>query len=208
MAGLWGTYAKFSGDKTVQIRADRLRAYTQLKGQQAELLKIGQLLLLANDKGFFYQVQVAQGMANTALGRKAFPPTALGKLLEKLPNERALYTSEAVTEERNSEHYNDELIDCDKRMFESIGMIQLSFPQNAILDERIASVEAMLTNTEDILPHETPLDRLLSVMRGTADPEQWIGDQMKEQMPYIQRAMEPLTDLLNYLQTQINTDPR
>ncbi len=38
VSDLVGTYAKFANDKEVQTKTSRNLAYTQLKGQQAELL--------------------------------------------------------------------------------------------------------------------------------------------------------------------------
>jgi hypothetical protein len=51
-----GTYARFAEDKHVQIRADRTRAYIQLKGQEAESLVILQRLSIVLDKANFYQL--------------------------------------------------------------------------------------------------------------------------------------------------------
>jgi hypothetical protein len=156
-----------------------------------------QRLIFAYDKGNFYQVRASQWMVESQKGR-----------LKKWTNQiETIYTSDVATQERNTEHYGDELIACSEKIFESIGLIQVSFPANAILNEKIASVQAMLTTTDDILPTERVKARILRFWT-TENAEQAIKDQEKEQIPYVQKWMEPLTNLLNYLQTQINTDSR
>jgi hypothetical protein len=197
MLGLWATYAKFAEDKTVQIQADRRRAYTQLKGQQAELLMILQQLMLAHDKGDFYQARAAQWMVEDHKGQE-----------KKWTDQTvAIYTSNAQEQERSTEHHFDELVACSDKMFESIALIQLTFPADRTLAERIASVEAIFTRLEDIFPNEPMLERLSRNM-AIVHAEQAINDQEKQRIPYIQKAIEPIMDLLNYLQSQINIDSR
>jgi hypothetical protein len=192
--GLWGTYAKFTEDKKVRIEADRSRAYTQLKGQQAEFLVLLQRLALAFDKGNFYQVRAMQRGIETHKGQQ-----------KKGINDQEAYASDALQQERNTERYGDELITCSEKMFESIGLIQLSFPRDAVLNDKIASVESILTRTEDIFPKETMRDRVLRAMM-VQDAEQEINTRQKQRIPYILKATEPITDLLNYLQDRIRRD--
>ncbi len=40
------------------------------------------------------------------------------------------------------------------------------------------------------------------------DADQAINERQKQKIPYIQRALKPITDLLNYLQSNTNSDPR
>lgn len=195
--GLWGTYAKFKEDKQVQIRADRSRAYTQLKGQQAEFLVILQQLALASDKASFYQTRAVQQMIEA---RKGQPQ-------KRTLNHEEIYTSDALQQERNAEHYNDELVACSEKLFESIGLIQLSFSGDATLNEKIASVEAMLTRTDDIVPREMMRERVMWAM-ALEDAGEAINNRQKQRIPYIKKAIEPITDLLNYLQSQVKSDPR
>jgi len=133
VTGIWGTYAKFGADKETQIKADRYQAYTQLKGQQAEFLMLFQALALAEDKATLYQVRYAQMFLEDqnplkSLGRKEAHDIGIS-LKEK-------YSSDAQQQERNSEHYLDELVACSGKMFESIGLTQLSFPPDAALSEK------------------------------------------------------------------------
>jgi hypothetical protein len=195
--GLWGTYAKFTEDKRVQTRADRNRAYTQLKGQQAEFLLILQQTAVAFDKASFYQTREAQQMMEAS---KARPPKGV-------IDQEVNFTSVALQQERNAEHYSDELVTCSEKLFESIGLIQLSFPADATLSEKISNVEAILTRTDDIFPKETMRERVLWAMT-LKDAGQAITNRQKQRIPYIQKAIEPITDLLTYLQSQIQIDPR
>lgn len=114
----------------------------QLKGQQAEYLVILQQLSLAYEKANFYQARAAQQLIE---GSKI-------PLAKESRYYQELYTSDALQQERNTEHYGDELVTCSGKIFESLGLIQLTFPPDETLIEKIASVESILTSTEDISP--------------------------------------------------------
>jgi hypothetical protein len=47
-----------------------------------------------------------------------------------------------------------------QKIFESLALAQLSFPRDALLDESVARVEAMLTETHDLLPNSSLYDNL------------------------------------------------
>lgn len=153
-----------------------------------------QALALAEDKATLYQVRYAQQV----LARKEKTNDVATPLAE-------VYSSDAQQQERNSEHYLDELVTCSGKMFVSIGLTQLSFPPDAALSEKIAGVESMLTNLEDIWPRESLRTRF--IWASTAeDTEELINTRQKRKMPYILKATAPLTDLLDYLEERIRRD--
>ncbi len=90
-------------------------------------------------------------------------------------------------------------------MFESIGLTQLSFPSDAILSEKIASAESMLTKVEDIWPQESMRTRFIWAVTAE-DAEERLRTRKKQRMAYILKGTEPITDLLNYLQERIRKE--
>ena len=161
----------------------------QLKGQQAEYLVILQQLSLALDKANFYQARAAQQLVE---GKKG-------------SNYQEVYTSDALQQERNSEHYGDDLVACSGRLFKSLGLIELTFPPDDALSQKIISVESILTQTEGIFPNETMVERVSRDM-AIVDAQNAINDRQKQRIPYIQKALAPIADLLNYLHSHISSN--
>ena len=58
----------------------------------------------------------------------------------------------------------------------------------------------MLTRTDDVFPRESLRERLAWVM-ATEDAEQQLSIRQKQHMAYIEKAVQPVTDLLDYIRT-------
>lgn len=187
-------------NRTVQMEAARRRAYTQLMGEKAESLMLAQQMATAYDKNTFYQGRAAQMTLPKSLSKRNGEGSAVP--LIKGVNDAESYSAEAIQQEHNAEHYSDELVTCGQKVFESIALIQLSFPADEELDNRIAAVQAMLTRTDDMLPPESLMQRMLWVMT-TEDAEAQLSLRAKKRMPYMEKAVQPITDLLDYLKAEI-----
>jgi hypothetical protein len=192
---LEGTHMTLAENRKVQLQAVRRQAYTQLMGEKAELLMLLQELTQAHDKDTFYQGRAAQ----LAVAAKSRPAPS------KATDDPQSYLAEAVQQERNADHYSDEVVACNQKVFESIALIQLSFPADPELDSRIAAVQAMLTRTDDVVPTESLRQRMAWVV-STEDAEQQLSIRQKQRMVYIEQAVRPITDLLTYLKPVLAKD--
>jgi hypothetical protein len=114
--------------------------------------------------------------------------------------------SDALQQERNAEHYEDELVACAQKMFESLALVQLSFPPNASLDQEITRVESMLTRTDDVLPRESLEQRV--AWAEAPDVAEQIVARAKRNLPAVKTAVQPVTNLLVYLATEIRENSR
>ena len=64
----------------------------------------------------------------------------------------------------------------------------------------------MLTRADDVLGRESLKQRLMWVMT-TEDAEQQLSVRRKQQLIYLEKAVQPLTDLLNCLKAQSTKSP-
>ena len=64
----------------------------------------------------------------------------------------------------------------------------------------------MLTRADDVLGRESLKQRLMWVMT-TEDAEQQLSVRRKQQLIYLEKAVQPLTDLLNCLKAQATKSP-
>ena len=193
---LEGTHMTLAENRKVQLQAARRQAYTQLMGEKAELLMLLQELTEAHDKDTFYQGRAAQ-LAVAAESRSG---------PRKATDDPQSYLAQAVQQERNADHYSDEVVACNQKVFESIALVQLSFPTDPELDSRIAAVQAMLTRTNDVIPTESLRQRMAWVV-STEDAEQQLSIRQKQRMVYIEQAVRPVTDLLTYLKSALAKEP-
>lgn len=193
------TRMTFAENRRVQTEANRRQAYTQLAGEKAELLMLLQQLAKAHDKGTFYEGRAAQSIATANQPAKANNQRRPSPQVKGV-SYRESYQSEAIQQERNVECYNDEVVTCAQKMFESIAPVQLSFPPDQQLDNKIVATQAMLTRTDDVFPRESLRERLAWVM-ATEDAEQQLSIRQKQHMAYIEKAVQPVTDLLDYIRT-------
>ena len=152
-----GTAVQSYEATSVQRRADRVRAYTELKGEQAELLLLLGEMVGGHDKAIFYEIRSSQADFEGTLSRSIPALKGMANLFTRSVGD---LQADALQMERNSERYNDQLVSCAEKIFGSIALAQIAFAPDPILSERIANVESMLTRVEDLVPHETPGERM------------------------------------------------
>lgn len=188
---LFATHLTLAENRKLQVEHDQRQAYSQLMGEKAELLTLLQLRAGIHDKFTFYQDRAVE------LALAVDPKVRLSPALKRMFDPQ-FYQDNAIQQERNADHYNEEVIESGKKMFESIGFVQLSFPPTQQLDTKIAAVQSMLTRTLDPLPPESLLERMTWVAK-TQDAEKEISDRQKQHTARIEEVIQPLTDLLSYL---------
>ena len=179
----WTVHMNIVEARRTQVETNRHQAYMQIKGQQAEFLLLFQQLLETVDRGKLAQIRAAV----------QYPKG----------DYHQTYLSYALQQGRNAEHYGDEMVACSEKLFGSIALAQVSFPPSEALANKIGDVEAMLTRTSDIVPHESPEQTF--AWAKNPDAAHQIEERSKERMASIQKAVFPITDLLNYLSLQMET---
>jgi len=146
----------------------------QIKGQQAEYLLLFQMLAETVDKGNLAQVRAVQNTKG---------------------DYHQTYMSDALQQERNVEHYEDELVACSEKLFESLALAQVSFPPTEALVSKIADVDAMLTRTSNMEPHES-LEQKFAWAKNL-DSSLQVGERSKIRLASIKKAVFLITDLLS-----------